>query len=275
MCSTRSHAILKCRDNETYKATLHYLIDNWLDDNLKGYEQPRNGYDIKIIREYNDRENKPTTPQTDQDIRNCLDQLIELHVPAHLVNTTSHREWIQFALNVSSGLCYSQTFNDRIARHDLSKYSHKEVLGYGIMFQEGAQTFRALSDPEEKAEWDRALLHHYEHNDHHPEHFYRIHSDGKRDKSQSILSLNPSIAKEVLIESLLDMLASRGERNMKNDTEFSVQKWFDIEEKYLLRYATEDKLFVQDQLQIISNAVSKYVTGFKTLKTPAGQTVVD
>ena len=49
-------------------------------------------------------------------------------------------------------------------------------------------------------------------------------------------------------ESLIDMMASRGERNLKDDTTLSVGKWLDIDERYMTRYSEGDKKFVMELL---------------------------
>jgi hypothetical protein len=75
------------------------------------------------------------------------------------------------------------------------------------------------------------------------------------------------------------MLASRGERDLKEDDAFSVEKLFNIDEIYLLRYAYEDKKYVKNQLMMYKNALLAFVLE-KMLKcqerfyTPTGQTIV-
>lgn len=282
MSRTKSHNIFKRRDDETFRETLHFLIDNWLDDNLKGFASPKSEQEKEIVRQYNDKENKSNTPQTDFAIRECLNQLIDLHVPAHLVNTASHREWVRFSFQLLTqtepGLKFDEELADRVLCHDLSKYSYGEVLGYAVMFGDGSETFRSLTDPDENREWKKALSHHFSNNDHHPEYFLDNICPFSADKicvSPSILSLAPRVAKYVLVESIFDMLACRGERSMKQDPEFSVTKWFDIDDKFLLRFAKEDKDFVRYKLNTFSDVVRKHVRENKNLTSPAGQKIVD
>jgi uncharacterized protein DUF5662 len=52
----------------------------------------------------------------------------------------------------------------RLLLHDLSKFSRAELVPYARHF---ARRDRHAPDPE----FERAWRHHYEHNDHHPEHF--------------------------------------------------------------------------------------------------------
>jgi hypothetical protein len=180
---------------------------------------------------------------------------------------------------VQAGIDFPEDMEERILVHDLDKFSHHVVVGYSVMFGEG-KGMRALESESERKEWDRALSYHRKNNDHHPEHFYPRKADGTFEKSTSILSsMREKVAKSALIESSLDMLASRGERDLKEDDAFSVEKLFNIDEIYLLRYAYEDKKYVKNQLMMYKNALLAFVLE-KMLKcqerfyTPTGQTIV-
>lgn len=92
----------------------------------------------------------------------------------------------------------------RIAKHDLSKFTPDESLGFIIMFGTGPKTLRTLTG-REKVEWDLALDHHYRYNPHHPEYF----TDG-------------SNMGDFLWEGLVDLIARRLETRTEKGEAFTV-----------------------------------------------------
>ncbi|WAR19532.1 SF3B2-like protein [Mya arenaria] len=86
------------------------------------------------------------------------------------------------------------------------------------MFQDGNLDFRELTLDDEKVEWKNTLYNHYAHNPHHPEYFYPEDTQtGVREKTKPIRELDSEDGLCYLLESILDMLASRGERFLKDD----------------------------------------------------------
>jgi hypothetical protein len=65
----------------------------------------------------------------------------------------------------------------RLVLHDLSKFSRAELVPYARHF---ARRDRTTPDPAFEAAW----RHHYEHNDHHPEHF-----DGQRMPDEAVVEM--------------------------------------------------------------------------------------
>jgi hypothetical protein len=180
---------------------------------------------------------------------------------------------------VQAGIDFPEDMEERILVHDLDKFSHHVVVGYSVMFGEG-KGLKVLESESERKEWDRALSYHRRQNDHHPEYFYPQKVDGTFEKSTSILSSMPEkVAKSALVECTLDMLASRGERDLKEDDAFSVEKLFNINEIFLKRYAEHDKQYVKTELASYKNRLLAFVLE-KMLKsqerfyTPSDQVVV-
>lgn len=187
----------------------------------------------------------------DEDVCQVYDDLVEIKVPGHLRTVTSHRKWLRGSLRFlkTIGVRFSHKMDDLIQKHDLSKYTHKEVLGYAIMFGDGSVDFRKLEAEEEKLEWENTLYNHYAHNPHHPEYFYPLQEDGTRKRDKSMVDLDPDNGQDYLDESIVDMLASRGERYLAEDPVISVQKWFDIPERFFGRYSPDDGAYVRKKLE--------------------------
>ena len=198
---------------------------------------------------------------------------------------------------------------DIVERHDLSKFSHTEVLGYALMFNENLPTIPKSLNRLKQLSWKKGLFvcfvgftvaptvfqsygdvqlllveedtrclsvpyfitkgppgrttdlpqaslaHHYSKNDTHPKHYYFVTSE----KSKHIIELAPDKCELILIESIFDMLAARGERDMKFDSEFSVWKWLQIDDKYFHRYSQVDMLFVKGKLELFGKKICALV----------------
>ena len=202
-----------------------------------------------------------TRPDTEEQrkIKDIYDQLIKRNVPTHLRTATSHRKWLRMSFEFCKmiGVKFSGDMEELIRRHDLSKYTAEEVLGYAVMFGDEQVNWKQL-DPPEKAEWDLSLEHHYIHNPHHPEYFYVKQTDGQREKFDIIKTV-PDKGKLYMEESLIDMMASRGERNLKGDPTISVEKWLDIDERYTKRYAEADRTYVMELADIWKKAAKTFV----------------
>jgi hypothetical protein len=69
----------------------------------------------------------------------------------------------------------------RLLAHDLSKLSRAELMPYAWHFAE----HRRAPDPD----FDRAWRHHYEHNDHHPEHFFDAHGTPRRMPDEAVVEM--------------------------------------------------------------------------------------
>ena len=107
-----------------------------------------------------------------------------------------------------------------------------------------------MESDEEKIEWKLSLEHHYAHNRHHPEYF---------GNELSILDTEEH-GKVYLEESLIDMLAARGERMLKNDPTISIKKWMDIDDQFIARYSETDKKYVKELLRDWTNLATTFVT---------------
>ena len=226
------------------------MITDWLQGKV-GVGAPSDREEIEDIADVNKLVNGEAQEDVlDNETQFVYNEMVELKIPGHLKVVTSHRKWLRLTYNFLSkvGFKFSDKLFDLIRKHDLSKFTHREVLGYAVMFGDGSIDWRQLKEDAEKIEWDNTLHNHYAGNPHHPEYFYPVTEDGKRDKSVPMLKLDPENGKDYLDESVIDMLAARGERTLANDTNFDVDKWLDVDEKYFFRYAEEDKTYVKERL---------------------------
>ncbi|KAL4218441.1 hypothetical protein ACF0H5_023176 [Mactra antiquata] len=237
-----------------FVTALRKLVQDWLDGKV-GIGQPSEQWEKDAIAEVNKAVNDADGFADDaDDVNNVSDDLInrvynemvKIKVPGHLKVVTSHRKWLRlsFGFLEKIGAKVSDKMPRLIRVHDLSKYTHREVLGYAVMFGDGSVDWRKLETEAEKIEWDNTLYNHYAGNPHHPEYFYPLKDDGNRDKSVPMLKLDTTNGQDYVDESLIDMLAARGERILANDKTFNVKKWMDIPDRYMFRYAEEDKQYV-------------------------------
>ena len=271
-----------------YEKTCAKLVTDWLQGKV-GSGSPTENWEKDMIAEVGGEKliekveeidisepGKSSDTEEQRKIKDIYDQLVKRKVPTHLRTATSHRKWLRMSLQFCQmiGVNFSGDMQELIRKHDLSKYTPEEVLGYAVMFGEGQVNQKQL-DPPEKTEWDLSLEHHYIHNPHHPEYFYVKQSDGKREKFD-IIEAVPDKGQLYMEESLIDMLASRGERNLKDDPTISVGKWLDIDERYMVRYAEGDKKFVMELLDKWTKAAKAFVedkTNAEKLKALFGRVV--
>ncbi|KAH3853411.1 hypothetical protein DPMN_095934 [Dreissena polymorpha] len=246
-----------------FQRALYLLVEDWL-ENKVGTGSPTDPTEAALIREVNKLSGEVSGTMNDQDdiIKSIYQMLVEIKVPGHLKVVCSHRFWIRksYELCVVVGVKFSDMMPDLIDRHDLSKFCHREVLGYAIMFGEGGQDFRQLEKPDEKEEWTLSLEHHYSHNPHHPEYFCDRDKEGKRVGSRRMIEADPDYGKDFLDESIIDMMASRGERFLAKDPVFNVKKLLEMPERFLFRYHEADREYVKETLQKWSFMVRDFLS---------------
>ena len=171
----------------------------------------------------------------------CSDNVLPL-VIKHFHQALTHRKWIYHAfLLVDAGACFLQPLHailkERILKHDLSKFSAEEVLGYALKFGGGTKDLEG----EDKVTWEGSLSHHLCHNDHHPQ-FY----------------CGKDMQDHALFESMLDMLACRMERDISCENT-SVKNIFAIPDMYLLRYSKTDRKRVSAYLRSWCESVTDFI----------------
>ena len=147
------------------------------------------------------------------------------YIDKHLKETLEHRKWIYYAFLL---IGESLTARDRekvhqlVLRHDLSKFSAVEIIGYSLKFSK--KEGKELKKNSDIARWESALQHHYDNNAHHPQH----RADGK-------------MSTIFLIESIIDMLACRMERNLAGHPESSTEDIFNVPSTFFNRYTESDR----------------------------------
>lgn len=144
----------------------------------------------------------------------------------HINQTDSHKMFIKKAYNRLKDFVPNMTENDAEI-HDLSKYSLAQCVGY---------TARWVHNIDNQT-WQIALKDHYKNESHHPQY----HEPEK-------------MSRATLEESLIDMVASRWERNLNGDEAASNYDLVDFDPKYLLRYKEEDRIEVDKLINAIKSA---------------------
>ncbi|XP_052276195.1 uncharacterized protein LOC127875282 isoform X1 [Dreissena polymorpha] len=261
----REHVPLLKVSYSVYCRALWMLITDWLAGTV-GSGAPTDDLHVDLIRD--------AVKSSVRGIDSCHDDkpaaaadvyglLIRFCVPGHFRTVVSHRRWLDkcYQLCVKIGVKFSDTMKDRILRHDLSKFSPMEALGYAVMFGDGSVGFRKLETLEEQTEWDLALKHHYAHNCHHPEYFRQDHQCGVSVVQYSQESMeDDSDGSLNLDESILDMMAARGERELKHDHVISIQKLLDMPAQYLKRYTDADRMYVTQTMSAWSEMARHFLS---------------
>ena len=240
-------------DYSVFTKALNYLISDWLTGKI-GSGAPTEPWEIEAVKKVNKLNHvthSGSKVELSADEQFVYDHLVQIKVLGHLRIVTSHRKWIRGTLEIlkTIGIHVSVALDTLVLRHDLSKFSHKEVLGYAIMFGDGSIDFRQLENSDDKFEWENSLYNHYAHNPHHPEYFYPLQADGARVRDRSIMELDPVQGKDFLFESAVDMLAANGERLLAQDPVIGVKKWFNLSDRFYKRYEVGDGEFVRDEIQ--------------------------
>ncbi|XP_053389345.1 uncharacterized protein LOC128552341 [Mercenaria mercenaria] len=147
-----------------YKTALTSLVDDWLKgkiDTGQPTEQWERNYIARVNRIVNGEVNNCSKEVSDtsgdksmglfcsdenldKKTRDVYYEMIKIKVPGHLNVVTSHRRWIRLTYKFLNliGVKFSDKMTDLVRRHDLSKYTHREVRGYAIMFGDGALGYR-------------------------------------------------------------------------------------------------------------------------------------
>lgn len=143
----------------------------------------------------------------------------------HIEYTQSHQAYIMKTFNRLK--VYFPTVKEfQIKKHDQSKYSFKQVIGYTKRFIHSCSW--------EDEIWQDALQDHYHKEDHHPEHYK-----------------NKNMPRDYLEESVIDMIACHWERDLYGITNMDNYELANINKIFLNRYTVDDKKEVTDLLKNI------------------------
>lgn len=141
----------------------------------------------------------------------------------HYDQTDSHKGFVKKAYNRLKEFVPNMTDED-VERHDRTKYHLTQAVGY---------TARWVHNIDNDT-WKEALKDHYKYESHHPQY----HDPEK-------------MSKATLEESLIDMVASRWERNLGGKEEATNFELVDFNPVYLSRYQKDDKEEVEQLIKTI------------------------
>ena len=176
---------------------------------------------------------------SDDEYRFSLDTF---RVRDHFMATLSHKKFINRSFSrfqkyfESIGLSKEQ-----VNKHDDSKLtSFQEIVGY---------TDRWIWNIKTNA-WNKAWIHHYTNNPHHPEYYINSDENGKK--------VQRDMGYVDLVESVVDMIACRWERVLRGNEAVTNQMLLDIHDSFLKRYTYKDQINVRkliNQLSQIENSI--------------------
>lgn len=151
------------------------------------------------------------------------------NMKTHFSQVDSHRKFIKLAYERLRDFVPNMTAH-LVEIHDLSKYDFCQSLGY---------TARWVHDVAHQHEcWQRGLNDHYNREPHHPQ-YYKPEEQMER---------------KYLEESLIDMVASRWERQLKGDMDVTNYQLVDFMPVFLERYVKEDFKEIQMLVEKIKNS---------------------
>ena len=170
---------------------------------------------------------------SDDEYRFLLDTF---RVRDHFIVTLSHKKFINRSFSrfqkyfESIGLSKEQ-----VNKHDDSKLtSFQEIVGY---------TDRWIWNIKTNA-WNKAWIHHYTNNPHHPEYYTDSDESGKK------------VQREMdyvdLVESVVDMIACRWERVLRGSEAVTNKMLLDIHDSFLKRYTYKDQMNVRKLINHLS-----------------------
>ena len=159
------------------------------------------------------------------------------NVREHFVVTLNHKKFIL------KSFARFQTFfesinlkREQVEMHDDSKLTNfEEIIGYTQMW-----IWKTKTDT-----WKDAWKHHYTTNSHHPEYYRWSPKDGEI-VQENMQDLD-------IVESVIDMLACRWERQLNGREDVKKEDLLDIEEHFLKRYTDHDRVKVKTLLQKLRN----------------------
>ena len=176
---------------------------------------------------------------SDDEYRFLLDTF---RVRDHFIVTLSHKKFINKSFSRFQTYFESAGLNEeQVNKHDNSKLTNfQEIVGY---------TDRWIWNIKTNA-WNKAWIHHYTNNPHHPE--YYIDSDESGKKVQRDMDY------VYLVESVVDMIACRWERVLRGNEVVTNQMLLDIHDSFLKRYTYKDQINVRkliNQLLKVENFI--------------------
>lgn len=229
--------ILSQYNNSEQQTAFYQFVKNWVAGEYT--DTPKIAESVKCLHYLSQFYPKENTINDESKINNICKIFKNLGIHKHFSQVASHRYWIQqvYKMLIICG-CISETELPQINidRHDLSKYSFNEAIGYSLMFI-CKSTSQDLSEKQKKI-WDASLQSHFKNNPHHPQHADQL----KQYK--------------YLLESIIDMLACKLERDYTNKTIIYAQEYFDISDKFTERYTLKDKIRVNELLKEWKHQVS-------------------
>jgi len=234
-------SIAKFYDEKTMTVALLKAVEMWQGGKLS--VSPPEASEGEQCRRYLMSLGQEIGDMRHMEVNVALGRLIFNNIGNHFSKVSSHRHHLRVVFDLLNlgkvEFLYGteiKELEERIRIHDLSKYGPSEALGYSIMFKD-SESVRPLVG-EDKIIWDKAVNSHYMNNSHHPE-FSR-----------------PSTMKmTALTESLIDMLACRLERNLREHNTLTAADLFHIPKEYLHRFHSSDMVRIKNLMASWSQTI--------------------
>ena len=239
-----------------YKLALGHLIKKWLNKEM-GDGQPTASIINSMIASVNDYENLDVScsenelyPLTEKE-QFVFHQLLEIGVLAHLRRVTNYKKllWNFTCLLSRSGTKLSLRQQNLIHYQDLSKYTHREALGFTLMFGENRKGIRKDLGIDAAGEAHIAMENNHWTNPYNPNYHGRFaEMSFPRAEKRAFHPVEEFSADDLLIASTVDMLVSYGKELANKGKPFTMVDVFGVKCWYLNRYHPEDRARVEELL---------------------------
>ncbi len=227
--------------------TIYTIVNEWLNENipaettefdLLNTTDEFSYTDFCIINKINYNINKPKREGATFSLK--FSEYLSEHIKHHLTTVKNHKIWVKkskLLFERLMGIKASEKLERAVLNHDLSKYTHREIIGYALRFPKGKNPREVPKQmtAEEYKEWSDSQDHHYSVNKHHPEYFY-VDSIEDIEIKQSMVDPKSDEPLLYIYESIFDMLACNGERFLNGTDYFDLRELINIKDEFLARY---------------------------------------
>ena len=251
-----------------YKLALGHLIKKWLYKEI-GDGQPTSSIYRSMIASVNDYDNLDVScsdneliPLTEPE-KFVYYQLIEVGVLAHLRRATNFKRmlWDFTCLLGRSGTKLTLNQQNLILYQDLSKYTHREALGFALLFGDNEKEIRQDLDIDAATEAHMAMENNHWTNPYNPNYHGRFTEMAfPRAEKRAFHPVEDFSVEDLLVASTVDMLVSHGKELASKKRSYTMLDVFDVKCWYLNRYHPTDKAYVKKLISDWKERMLKFLS---------------
>ena len=244
-----------------FRFSVFILINSWM-LNVECSE-----HEIRLLKALNDKVNRPNQEEIPKYKVKEYKKVIapvEERILAHFNSTKRHQILFRkiFDFFKKIGVKFGASDEEveiMIDLHDLSKFTHKECLGFGLKWYNCSQKKLRLTTHELK-EWNLALDHHHSHNPHHAEYHYPKKDNGEIDQDNwKPIVKTVERLKMIFLEIAVNDLTYLIENNYCGKAKLEVKDWLTPNETCLQKFHPTDREELKLVYKKFEDAFRNYV----------------